>query len=302
MTTIRHPANPGLGRGSVLAAADGSSGGHAAGHWAGFALDRTLVMGVVNVTPDSFSDGGHHADTDRAIAHGRRLAEDGADILDIGGESTRPGAAPLSEAEEQARVLPVVAALVRDGLCVSVDTYHAGTMARALDAGARIVNDITALTGDPGSLDVVVRARCPVVLMHMAGTPATMQEQPSYRDVVTEVHGYLTGRLAAAVGAGLPVDRIALDPGIGFGKTVDHNLELLRRLSVLAGLGRPVLVGVSRKSMIARLSRNEPPDRRLGGSLALALAAVDAGAAILRVHDVAETVQALTLRRALKGG
>ncbi|MEQ9814950.1 MAG: dihydropteroate synthase [Azospirillaceae bacterium] len=272
----------------------------AARRWAGFALDRPLVMGIINVTPDSFSDGGRFGDTEQAIAHGRALAEDGADIVDIGGESSRPGAAPLGEAEEQARVLPVVEALARDGICVSIDTYHAGTMVRALDAGARIVNDITALTGDKGSLDVVVRARCPVVMMHMAGTPATMQAAPAYRDVVTDVHGYLTARLAAAVGAGLPVDRVAIDPGIGFGKTVDHNLELLRRLPVLAGLGRPILVGTSRKSMIARLSRNEPPDRRLGGSLALALAAVAAGAAIIRVHDVAETVQALTLWRALQ--
>jgi dihydropteroate synthase len=263
--------------------------------WAGFTLDRPLVMGIVNVTPDSFSDGGAHATAAAAIAHGRRLRAEGADILDIGGESTRPGAEPVPPAVEQSRILPVIAALAADGAVISVDTRHAVTMRAALAAGARIINDVTALTGDPDSLSTVASARCPVVLMHMQGQPQTMQQNPSYQDVVTEVSDWLRERVQTCIAAGIAADRIAIDPGIGFGKTVEHNLALLRATDRLAALGQPLLIGVSRKRFIASLSRGEPPDQRLPGSLAAALAAVQGGAAILRVHDVAATVQALAV-------
>lgn len=267
--------------------------------WAGFTLDRPLVMGIVNVTPDSFSDGGAHATAAAAIGHGRRLRAEGADILDIGGESTRPGAESVPPAVEQSRILPVIAALAADGAVISVDTRHAVTMRAALAAGARIINDVTALTGDPDSLSTVASARCPVVLMHMQGQPQTMQQNPSYQDVVIEVSRWLRERVQTCIAAGIAPERIAIDPGIGFGKTVEHNLALLRATDRLAALGLPLLIGVSRKRFIASLSRGEPPDQRLAGSLAAALAAVQGGAAILRVHDVAETVQALAVWRAV---
>lgn len=268
--------------------------------WAVLSLDRPLVMGIVNVTPDSFSDGGDHAVPEAAIAHGMRLLEEGADILDVGGESTRPGADPVSSEEECARVLPVIRALADAGAVVSVDTRHAATMRRALDAGARIVNDVTALRGDPDSLDVVAVARCPVVLMHMLGEPQTMQDDPRYGDVVAEVAAHLSDRIAACLSAGIDPDLIAVDPGIGFGKTVDHNLDLLRGTGVFRDLGPPVLVGVSRKRFIASLSRGEAAKDRLGGSLAAGLFAMDRGADILRVHDVAATVQARAVWTALR--
>jgi dihydropteroate synthase len=270
--------------------------------WAGFALDRPLVMGVLNVTPDSFSDGGHWFDAERAIAHGRALAAAGADIVDVGGESTRPGAAELPPGEEIRRVTPVVRALAEAGAVVSIDTRHKAVMEAALAAGAHIVNDVSALTHDPDSIALVARREVPVVLMHMRGEPRTMQCQPVYDSPLVEVLEYLDGRIAACAAAGIPRERIVVDPGIGFGKLDPHNLELIAGIAAFHALGCGVMLGVSRKSMIARLSRGEPPDARLPGSLAAALVALQQGVQILRVHDVAETRQALALWQVIAAG
>jgi dihydropteroate synthase len=267
--------------------------------WAGLSLDSPLLMGVLNVTPDSFSDGGRWFDTDRAIAHGHALREAGADIIDIGGESTRPGAAPLPVDEEIRRVEPVVRALAQSGAVVSIDTRHRAVMEAALAGGARIVNDVSALTCEPGSRAVVAAFPAPVVLMHMRGQPATMQRDPHYDSPLIEVLEFLEARVAACVTAGIPRDHIAVDPGIGFGKGVTHNLELLAGIGAFHTLGCAIVLGVSRKSTIARLSRGEPPGARLPGSLAAALSAVQQGIQILRVHDVAETRQALAVWRAI---
>jgi dihydropteroate synthase len=267
--------------------------------FAGLALDRTLVMGVVNVTPDSFSDGGDHFDTDKAIEHGLRLQAEGADILDIGGESMRPGAVPISIEEEVRRIAPVVAKLAASGAIVSIDTRHAAVMRAAVRQGARIVNDVTALTGDPDSLKAVAESGVGVILMHMQGEPQTMQAAPRYRDAPSEIFGYLAERVAACRAAEIPPERIAVDPGIGFGKTVRHNLEIIARLDRLHALGVAVAIGVSRKAFIGALSRHEAPKDRVAGSLAAALAAVTRGADIVRVHDVAATVQALAVWRAI---
>lgn len=268
-------------------------------------------MGIVNVTADSFSGdgllGGAQAGPAAAIAQAaifqaRQMVAAGADLIDLGAESTRPGAQPVSAAEEIARLLPVLEGLKPLGVPVSVDTRHAATMRAALAAGAAIINDISALEGDPESLAVVAEAQCPVVLMHKQGDPQTMQQAPHYENVVAEVHDYLAGRIAACAAAGIPRDRIILDPGIGFGKTVEHNIALLRDgLAALRGLGCPILVGVSRKSMLGALTGESVPARRVPGSLAAALWAVQQGAAILRVHDVAETLQALKVWRAIAG-
>jgi dihydropteroate synthase len=265
----------------------------------GFALDRTLVMGVVNVTPDSFSDGGDHFDPGKAIEHGIRLRAESADILDVGGESTRPGAAPISAAEEIRRVAPVVAALAASGAIVSIDTRHAAVMRAAIVHGARIVNDVTALTADADSMSAVAESGASVILMHMQGEPRTMQAAPCYRDAPAEIAAYLAARVAACRAAGISPERIAVDPGIGFGKTVQHNLELIAQLGRLRALGVAVAIGVSRKAFIGTLSRGEPPKGRMAGSLAAALAAVTRGADIVRVHDVAATVQALAVWRAI---
>ncbi len=267
--------------------------------FAGLPLTRPLVMGIVNVTPDSFSDGGDLFDPDNAIRRGQEMLAAGADILDIGGESTRPGAAPVTVAEEIRRVVPVIKALAKQGAVISIDSRNAATMAAALDAGARIVNDVTALTHDPAALPLVAARKAPVVLMHIQGTPQTMQQAPHYDDVVRDVRDWLADRCAACRAAGVAAGDIAIDPGIGFGKTVAHNVALIRHLEALVALGYPVLLGVSRKSMIGALSRNEAPKQRLPGSLAAALAGVQRGAAILRVHDVAETVQALAVWQAI---
>ncbi len=256
-------------------------------------------MGIVNVTPDSFSDGGETPHGDQAVERALAMKAQGADILDIGGESTRPGAQPVSLEEEMRRVIPVVEALAGEGLCVSVDTRHAPVMAAAIDAGAAIVNDVTALEGDADALDVLASSKASVVLMHMQGEPGTMQDNPRYRDVTGEVGDYLADRIKACEEAGIDKRRIAVDPGIGFGKNLKHNLELLRRLDDIADLGCPVLLGVSRKSFIGRLSGEDDPARRLPGSLAAALYGVSRGAAILRVHDVAATRQALDVWDAL---
>ncbi len=267
--------------------------------WAGFDLDRPIVMGVLNVTPDSFSDGGQWFDTERAAAHGRTLLMAGADIIDVGGESTRPGADELRPGEELQRIEPVVRALVRSGAVVSIDTRHKAVMEAALDAGARIVNDVSALTHDAESAALIARCGASVVLMHMRGEPRTMQCDPVYDSPLIEVLEFLSARIEACVAAGIPRDRIAVDPGIGFGKRASHNLELLSGIATLHTLGCGIVVGVSRKSTIARLSRGEPPNARLPGSLAAALAAVQQGVQVLRVHDVAETRQALAVWRAI---
>jgi dihydropteroate synthase len=258
------------------------------------------LMGVVNVTPDSFSDGGLYLDPERAIEHGRELEAAGAAILDVGGESTRPGAAEVSEAEERRRVEPVIAALAGGGAEVSVDTSKSAVAAAALDAGAAIVNDVTALRGDPEMAGLCAERGPIVVLMHMAGNPRTMQRNPVYEDVVDEVRAFLAERVEAALAAGVAEERIWLDPGIGFGKTAEHNLELLRRLSELAELGRPLVVGTSRKSFIGRLDGSAAGER-LGGSIASSVLAAAEGASVLRVHDVAEMAEAMTVATAILG-
>ncbi|MCR0982218.1 dihydropteroate synthase [Roseomonas populi] len=266
------------------------------------ALGRPLVMGVLNVTPDSFSDGGRHSDPREAIMAANAMLEAGADMIDVGGESTRPGAPPVDAEAEIARILPVIREIAKDAP-VSVDTRHAATMRAALEAGAEVVNDISALRHDPEAMAVVADAGCPVVLMHMPGTePATMQEHASYADVALEVTEFLAARIAACEAAGIPRHRIAVDPGIGFGKTMEHNLELLDRLPLLLGLGCPILVGASRKRFVGTLSGVSSPRDRMAGSLGVAVAAAAQGAAMLRVHDVAETVAALRLWRASATG
>jgi dihydropteroate synthase len=264
-------------------------------------LDQPQVMGIVNATPDSFSDAGRFADAEAAAEAGFAMAAAGAALVDVGGESTRPGAKPVWEQDEAARVEPVVRRLAASGTAVSIDTRKALVMEAALAAGAGLVNDVSALTFDERAASVVAGAECPVVLMHHQGTPETMQDRPSYkRPVPFEVYDWLEARIAAAEAAGIPRERILVDPGIGFGKTVQHNLELLNNLSLLHGLGCAVVVGASRKRMIGALSGEAPVDARLGGSLALALKAVEQGAHLLRVHDVAETVQALRIWRGLR--
>jgi dihydropteroate synthase len=276
--------------------------GVAAPHtWAGLSLDRPRVMGVLNVTPDSFSDGGAYADAAAAIRAGLGLAAAGADIIDIGGESTRPGAHSVAPDTEQARVIPVIRALAAHGLCLSVDTRHAATMAAALDAGASIVNDVSALTHDAAAAPLVAARGCPVVLMHSRGTPATMNELAKYGDVAGEVAAELRARVTTALGAGVRPEQIALDPGIGFAKQAPHSVELLRRLPQLVALGYPMVVGVSRKRFLGRIGREEDPRRRLPASIAAGLFARARGAHILRVHDVAGTVQALRVWEALSG-
>ncbi|HEY2053458.1 MAG TPA: dihydropteroate synthase [Solirubrobacterales bacterium] len=255
-------------------------------------------MGVVNVTPDSFSDGGLYLDPTAAIAHGRELAEAGAAILDVGGESTRPGAAPVAAEEELRRVEPVIAALAGVAEAISVDTSKATVAEASLDAGATIVNDVTALRGDPEMAALVADRGAGLVLMHMAGDPRTMQVNPEYGDVVAEVRDFLAARLEAAVAAGVDESRIWLDPGIGFGKADRHNFELLRGIPELATLGRPIILGTSRKSFIGRTDGSETDDR-LGGTIATSILAAIAGASILRVHDVREMSQALRVASAI---
>jgi dihydropteroate synthase len=262
-------------------------------------LDRPLIMGVVNVTPDSFSDGGLFADPARAIAHARRLIDEGADILDIGGESTRPGSAPVPIAEERRRILPVLESLSACGVPVAVDTQKPQLMREALAAGASMINDTNAL-GAAGALDAVTASDAAVCLMHMRGDPRNMQEAPIYDDVVREVRDFLRARVAAAEAAGIARARIVVDPGFGFGKTLEHNLALLRGLSVFAGLGGALLAGLSRKSMLGRLTGREVGER-VHASVAAALAAVNNGAHIVRVHDVAATRDALAVWQAVMG-
>jgi dihydropteroate synthase len=263
-------------------------------------LARPLVMGVVNVTPDSFSDGGRHFDAAAARAHAERLIEEGADILDIGGESTRPGAADVSEDEELRRVLPLLRALAPSGVPLSIDTSKPGVMRAALAAGAAIVNDVRAFA-EPGAVEAVVDSGCGVVLMHMQGTPRTMQQAPQYDDVVTDVRDFLAARAAALQAAGIEAARIAVDPGFGFGKSVTHNYTLLRELDTFAALGHPLLAGLSRKSMLGAATGRRVEDR-LVASVAATLLAVERGARIVRVHDVAATRDALAVWSATRGG
>ncbi|HEX6687421.1 MAG TPA: dihydropteroate synthase [Solirubrobacterales bacterium] len=257
------------------------------------------LMGVVNVTPDSFSDGGLFLDAEAAVAHGRALAGQGAEILDVGGESTRPGAEEVSAEEELARVEPVVRGLAGTAT-VSIDTSKVGVARAALDAGALIVNDVTALRHDPEIGALCAERGAGLVLMHMQGEPRTMQENPTYVDVVDDVKAFLAERMEAAIDLGVAEERIWLDPGIGFGKTLDHNLELLRRLGELRELGRPLVVGASRKSFIGKIDGSAVDDR-LGGTIASSVLAAAEGADVLRVHDVAEAAQAIRVASAILG-
>jgi len=257
------------------------------------------IMGVVNVTPDSFSDGGHYLDAAAAIAHGLELEAEGAVMLDVGGESTRPGAAPVAEPEELRRVIPVIEGLIAGGsnAQISIDTSKATVAARALASGATFVNDVTAFRGDPEIADVVAEAKADCCLMHMLGTPRTMQLDPHYDDVVGEVKAFLEERMSFAIDHGIDEQRILLDPGIGFGKTVEHNLELLRRLGELVELGPPVVIGTSRKSFLGKITGREVDDR-LAATVATNVLAYERGARVFRVHDVAPVNDALILTAA----
>lgn len=265
--------------------------------------ERTLrfsepaVMGILNMTPDSFSDGGRNASLDAASAAAVTMASDGAAVIDVGGESTRPGAAEVWEGDEIERVVPVIERLARAGIPLSIDTRKSAVMKTALASGAGMVNDVSGLTFDAAASAVVAGANCPVVIMHSAGPPATMQDAPRYEDVLLDVYDWLEARIADAITAGITRENIIADPGIGFGKSVRHNLELLNGLSLFHGLGVPLLLGASRKRLIGALSNAAPVDARLGGSLAIAMTALAQGVQLLRVHDVAETVQAVHIWR-----
>ena len=271
--------------------------------FAGLAMDRPQIMAILNVTPDSFSDGGRYHEIDAALVRARAL-QGVADLIDIGGESTRPGAQEVAVADEVARVAPVIAALRGAGIetPVSVDTRKAGVARAALEAGAQIVNDVSALEFDPEMAAQVAASGAPVILMHSLGDPQNMQDDPRYDAVLLDVYDALAARIEAALAAGIARDRIAIDPGIGFGKTLEHNLALIRRLSLFHGLGAPILLGVSRKRMIGAIAGESRPEQRMPGSLALALAGVAQGVQMLRVHDAAETRQALRLWMASTGG
>ena len=270
--------------------------------FAGLALDRPRIIGILNVTPDSFSDGGRYLDPQAALLRGQALVEEGADVLDIGGESTRPGAAPVHDDEEIARTAPVIAALRSGGMttAISIDTRKAGVARAALAAGADAVNDVSALTFDAALAGVVADARVPVILMHAQGAPATMQDDPRYDDVLLDVYDALAARVGAAEAAGIARNRIVIDPGIGFGKTGAHNLALVRGLSLFHGLGLPVMLGASRKRFIGVIGGDA--DARMPGSVAVALAGVAQGVQMLRVHDVGATRAALALWQAVWGG
>jgi dihydropteroate synthase len=263
-------------------------------------LDQPQVMGIINATSDSFSDGGQFADASAAAAAGADMASDGAAIVDVGGESTRPGAKLVWEGDEIERIAPVIRQLASGGAAVSVDTRKADVMTAALEAGARMINDVSALTYDERSASAIAAAGVPVILMHHQGAPESMQDDPRYDDVLIQVYLWLEERIAAAEAAGISRDKILIDPGFGFGKNVAHNLELMNGLALLHSLGCPIVVGASRKRTIGALSGEAPADKRLGGSIAFALKAVEQGAQIVRAHDVPETVQALKVWRGLR--
>jgi dihydropteroate synthase len=256
---------------------------------------RPLIMGIVNVTPDSFSDGGRNAETERAIAHGLQLAREGADILDVGGESTRPGSEGVPLEEELRRVIPVIEGLAAKGCTVSVDTRKGAVMRKALKAGARIVNDVAALTYEPDALSTMAEAECPVIIMHAQGDPKTMQLSPQYDDVAFDVYDWLEDRVGACVSAGIARERIIADPGIGFGKSFRHNLDVLRQFTLYHGLGIPLLMGLSRKGFIGALTGEKVAGQRVHGSVGGAVWSALNGAHILRVHDVKGTVEALAV-------
>jgi dihydropteroate synthase len=263
---------------------------------------RTVVMGILNVTPDSFYDGGRRLEPGKAFTDALAMAKAGADIIDIGGESTRPGAEPVPVDEELKRVVPLIRALRREtSIPISVDTYKSAVARNALDAGADILNDISALRFDPEMASLAAAEKVPIVLMHMQGEPRSMQKAPRYHDVVSEVCGFLTGRTEFAVAQGIDKENIIIDPGIGFGKSLEHNLALLRGLPALAALGQPLLVGASRKAFIGKIL-DADPEQRLEGSLAVAVAAVLSGANIIRAHDVKETRQAVRMADAVRFG
>ena len=271
--------------------------------------DRTLgpdpvLVGVLNVTPDSFSDGGDFLDPAKAATHASAMLDEGAGIIDVGGESTRPGSDPVTREEEARRVVPVIEEILseRPDAIVSIDTYRAATAEAAIEAGTRIVNDVTALRGDPRMAEVVAEARCLVVLMHMLGEPRTMQRDPRYADVVREVRDFLAGRAEHAVAAGVVPESIILDPGIGFGKSLEHNLALLRHLDELVALGFPVLVGASRKSFLGRITGVEEARDRVPGTVAANVIAYEKGATFFRVHDVGANREALAVARAVRYG
>jgi dihydropteroate synthase len=268
--------------------------------FAGLSLEKPRIFGIINVTPDSFSDGGDALALEDALRRGKAMLDAGADILDVGGESTRPGAAPVGIEDEIARAVPVVRGLSDLGAKVSIDTRHAPVMEAAIGAGATIINDVTALSHDPDSLDLAVASGLPVILMHMQGDPGTMQDNPQYEDAAQDVFDYLKQRVAECEAAGMDRSRIAIDPGIGFGKTLDHNLDILARLNLYRDFKCPVLLGVSRKTFIGKLGGDAAPKERLGGSLAAVLAAAARGVRLFRVHDVAETRQALTIWQAIE--
>jgi dihydropteroate synthase len=263
-------------------------------------LDQPQVMGIVNATPDSFSDGGQFVDAASAAEAGSTMASEGAAIVDVGGESTRPGARTIWEGDEIERIAPVIRQLAAGGTAVSVDTRKADVMTAAVAAGARMINDVSALTYDARSAEVAASLNVPIVLMHHQGDPQTMQDDPRYDDVLVEVYLWLEERIAAAVHAGIARERVLVDPGFGFGKNVAHNLALMNGLALFHSLGCPIVVGASRKRTIGALSGEAPADKRLGGSIALALKAVEQGAHLIRVHDVPETVQALCIWRGLR--
>jgi dihydropteroate synthase len=267
--------------------------------FAGLDLVKPMIMGIVNVTPDSFSDGGDFAKAEDAVAQGLKLRTEGADIIDVGGESTRPGATAVAADEELDRVLPVVRGLVKEGVVVSIDSRHAAVMKAALQEGARIVNDVTALEGEKASMGVATKAEAGVVLMHMQGEPGTMNQAPRYEAAALDVFDYLQGRVSACMAAGIEAGELAVDPGLGFGKSPAHNREILSRLGLYRGLGLPILIGASRK--IGRLLPGQTPTDRVGGSLAAALSSIARGASIVRVHDVAATRQALEVWREVAG-
>ncbi len=267
--------------------------------FAGYHADQPVIMGVLNVTPDSFSDGGQFLDAAAAIDHARAMAAAGASIIDIGGESTRPGAEPITIEDELTRVLPVLRALRDDPMTMSIDTRNAVTMSAALECGAAMVNDVTALTHDPASAVTVAQADAPVILMHSRGDPRTMQDDPVYAHAALDVYDALATRIARAEAAGISRARMIVDPGIGFGKTLAHNLQILDGIGLFHGLGCPVLLGASRKSFIGRLGYGKEAAKRVPGSLATVLAALQQGVHIVRVHDVAATAQAIAVWRAI---
>lgn len=260
---------------------------------------QPVIMGVLNVTPDSFSEQGRYFDADKAVQAGMQMMEDGADIIDIGGESTRPGAEPVSIEEELRRVLPVVEELSKYDIPVSIDTYHAKTMERALSAGACMINDVTALSGDVHSVSVAAKHECLICLMHMQGTPQNMQKQPGYEDVVDDINTYLKQRVQICLDAGIDRKRLVIDPGIGFGKTLEHNLRLLNNLGEFCKQGLPVLLGISRKSFIEKICGPVPADQRLPGTIAGNIWGLKQGVSLFRVHDVKEMKQAIDVWQAI---